>query len=198
MRRGRRYTTALVVGCALVGDSGPALAQSHDMMMHHGVPSRVVADQRVGPYVASVWVEPEVGDGAVYVMLNPANGVAFTPPSAVQIAVAPVSGRMGEMVHEARLEAVPAGAGARYMTHLMFDRADRWNVRVIVEGPAGGGQFVTLVASTTNASMGLFGVSLASIPFVLVAFVYWRSRLARRRMTPALSPAPRLTRAQLD
>ena len=44
------------------------------------------------------------------------------------------------------------------MAQLMFDRPERWNVRVIVEGPAGGGQLVSQVESTTNAAMGLFGV----------------------------------------
>ena len=166
---------------AVFGDT--AFAQSHEMMMHHGVPSRVVANQRVGPYAASLWIEPEVGDGAVYVMLDAADGVTFTPPSAVRVAIAPTSGRIGEVAQQAHLEPERAGAAARYMTHLMFDRADRWNVRVIVDGPAGGGQLVTAVESTTNASMGLFGVSLASTPFLLVAFVYWRAGMARRRLT---------------
>lgn len=154
--------------------------------MHHGVPSRVVADQRVGPYVASVWIEPEVGDGAIYVILDAADGAAFTPPSTVRVAIAPASGRTAEMVEEAHLESVRPGAEARYMGHLMFDRADQWKMRVIVSGAAGGGELVTPVESTANTAMGLFGVSLASTPFLLVAFVYWRSWLARRRMTLAL------------
>ena len=182
--------------CAIFGFR--AVAQSHEMMMHHGVPSRVVADQRIGPYVASLWIEPEVGDGAVYIMLDAADGAAFTPPSAVRVAAAPASGRVDEVVHEAHPQPIKAGAGARYMTNLMFDRPERWNVRVIVEGPAGGGQLETQVESTTNAAMGLFGVSLASTPFVLVAFVYWRSSIARRRRTLALSPAPRLTHPRPD
>ena len=170
--------------CAAFGDR--AVAQSHGMMMHHGVPSRVVADQRVGPYVASVWIEPEVGDGAIYVILDAADGAPFTLPSTVRVAAAPTSGRSGEMVEEAHLESARPGAEARYMTHLMFDRADQWRVRVMVNGAAGGGELVMPVASTANAAMGLFGVSLASTPFLLVAFVYWRSWISRRRMTLAL------------
>ena len=154
--------------------------------MHHGVPSRVVADQPVGPYVASVWIEPEVGDGTIYVILGAADGASFTPPSSVRVAAAPTSGRSGEMVEEAHLESARPGADARYMTHLMFDRADQWRVRVMVNGAAGGGELVTSVESITNAAMGLFGVSLASTPFLLVAFVYWRSWISRRRMTLVL------------
>lgn len=194
MIRARQVAVVFAFG-ALSGSR--ALAQSHEMMMHHGVPSRVVAEQRVGPYLASLWVEPEVGDGAVYVMLDARDGVPFTAPSGVRIAAAPASGRLGELVEEAQLETA-SGAGARYMAHLMFDRAERWNVRVTVEGPVGGGQLETAVESTTNAAMGLFGVLLASTPFVLVAFVYWRAWAARRRSAPALSLRPRLTRQQLD
>jgi len=182
--------------CAVVGDR--ALAQSHDMMMHHGVPSRVAVDERVGPYVASVWIERDVGDGAVYVMLDAADGIAFTPPSAVRIALAPTSGRLPEVFHEAHAEPVRAERGGRYMTKVTFDRPERWNLRVIVEGSAGGGQLVSEVESTSNAALGPLGLFLASSPFVLVAFVYWRAWLARRRGMLALNPAPHLTRPQLD
>lgn len=172
--------------CAVPG--GRAHAQSHEMMMHHGVPSRVVANQRVGSYVASIWIGREVGDGTVYVMLDAADGRAFTPPLAVRVALVPASGRVAEVVHEAHPEPARAEAGARYLTNVMFDRPERWNMRVIVESPAGGGELALPVESTANASLGAAGVILASIPFVLVAFVYGRSWHARRRLTLALSP----------
>jgi hypothetical protein len=195
MQRKQRLAMTLAL-CTVFGAS--AHAQSHGMMMHHGVPSRVIADQRVGPYVASVWVERDVGDGAVYVMLDAADGIAFAPPSTVRIALVPTSGRVGEVLHEAHPEPVPGERSRRYMTKVIFDRPERWNLRVIVEGSAGGGQLAARVESTSNASLGPVGLFLASVPFVLVAFVYWRAWLVRRRVTPALSPAPRLTRPQLD
>ncbi|HKW46579.1 MAG TPA: hypothetical protein VJN70_04010 [Gemmatimonadaceae bacterium] len=183
MRR-RRFVIALAL-CAVCGDS--ALAQSHEMMMHHGVPSRIVADQRVGPYIASVWIERDVGDGAVYVILDAADGVSFIPPSAVRVALVPTSGRIPEVVNDAHPELVRGSREARYMTTVMFDRPERWNLRVSVEGSAGGGQLVSQVESTSNAALGPLGVFLASTPFVLVAFVYWRARRARRLMV-ALRP----------
>lgn len=157
------------------------------MMHHHGVPSRVLSDEHVGPYVASVWIEPEVGDGTVYVMLEAADGLVFTPPSAVRVALAPTSGRSAEVVHVANPEPLAGNAHAQYVATVMFDRPERWNVRVIIDGSAGGGELATQIDSTSNASFGPLGVILGSIPFVLVALVYWRSSLARRRMTPALT-----------
>ena len=183
MKRRLAITLAL---CAIVG--GRAQAQSHEMMMHHhGVPSRVLANQRVGPYVASIWIEPEVGDGTVYVMLDAADEKSFTPPSAVRVAIAPASGHQSEVVSDAHAEPMHGKAGAQYMTSVMFDRPERWNMRVIVEGSAGGGQLAMQVESTSNASLGPVGVILGSIPFFLVALVYWRSALARRRISPTLT-----------
>ena len=173
--------------CAVLGDS--ALAQSHEMAMHHhGVPSRFVAGQRVGPYVASVWIEREVGDGMVYVMLEAADGRVFTPPSAVRVTLVPVSGRLGEVVREAHPETLRGVSSARYVTEVPFDRPELWNLRVTVEGSAGGGEIVSQVESTSNAALGPLGVFLGSIPFVLVGFVYWRSSLTRRRKTTASVP----------
>lgn len=174
--------------CAMFG--GRAGAQPHEMMEHHGVPSRVLADRPVGPYLASVWIEPEIGDGTVYVMLDAADGLPFTPPSAVRVAFAPASGRFGEVVHQAHLEPLPGERGGRYMTKLMFDRPEQWNIRVLVDGSAGGGQLAMQVESTANASLGPLGVILGCIPFILVGFVYWRSSLARRRATRTLDPRP--------
>lgn len=180
----------IVALCALFG--GDARAQSHEMVMHHGVPSRVVDDQRVGPYLASVWIEPEVGDGTVYVMLDAADGLPFTPPSAVLVAFVPTSGRLAEVVQEAHPEPLRGQHGGRYMTKLTFDRPDRWKVRVIVDGSAGGRQLAMHVESASNASLGRLGVILGSIPFLLVGFVYWRSCLARRRSPRPLATAPAL------
>ena len=183
MKRRLAITLAL---CAIVGDR--AVAQSHDMMMHHhGVPSRMIANQRVGPYLASVWIEPEVGDGSVYVMLDATDEKSFTPPSSVRVAIAPVSGHQSEMVSEAHAEPMHGKAGAQYMTNVMFDRPERWNMRIVVEGSAGGGQIALQVESTSNASLGPVGVILGSIPFLLVTLVYWRSALARRRVTLPLT-----------
>lgn len=181
MQLSRRFVTTLAL-CAALGNA--ARAQSHGMMMHHGVPSRVLVDQRVGPYVASVWIERDVGEGAVYVMLDAADGLAFTPPSTVRVSLVPASGRLGEVMQVAHFEPMRKGSEARYVAKVMFDRPDRWKLRVIIDGVAGGGQLVSQVTSTSNAATGPFGVFLGSIPFVLAALVYgraWRAKNAGPR-----------------
>jgi hypothetical protein len=154
-------------------------AHDHGAAAHRGVPSRILADQPAGPYVVSVWADTDVGMGTIHVVVNAADGLAFTPPSVVRVGVAPVSGRSGEVVHDAHGEI--EGRGARFTTHVAFDRAEHWTVRVSIAGPGGGGQLVAQVASQQNAMLGRFGLLLSSLPFVIVAAVWWRASAARRR-----------------
>jgi len=117
--------------------------------------------------------------GTISVVVNAADGLAFTPPSVVRVGVTPVSGRSGEVVHDAHGEIEERGA--RFTTQVAFDRAEQWNVRVGISGPAGGGQLVAQVESQQNAMLGRFGLLLSSLPFVIVAAVWWRASAARRR-----------------
>jgi hypothetical protein len=158
-----------------------ARTQPHEMAAHRGAPSPVVVDRRVGPYVASVWTSSEVGSGPMYVVLEATEGLTFTPPSAVRVGVAPVSGRLPEVVHEAHPE--PVRHGARFMTDVVFDRAERWNLRVLIAGAAGGGQLTSQVDARPNATLGPLALALSLLPFLAVAVVWWRSAVARRRIS---------------
>jgi len=171
---------AVAVAAFAVHMSG-AGAHPHEMeAAHRGAPSPIVVDQRVGPYVASVWTDPEVGTGPLYVVLEAADGLTFTPPSAVRVGVAPVSKRLPEVVHDAHPE--PVRRGARFMTDVVFDHAERWDLRVLIDGSAGGGQLRSQVEAMPNAAAGPFVLVLSLLPFLAVAGVWWRASAARRRI----------------
>jgi hypothetical protein len=170
----------LAVAAFAVHMSG-AGAHPHEMAAHRGAPTRIIADQRVGPYVASVWTDPEVGSGPMYVMLEAADGQTFTPPSAVRVGIAPVSGRLPEVLRDAHSE--PMRRGARFMTDVAFDRAERWNLRVLIDGSAGGGQLTSQVEAMPNAAAGPFVLVLSLLPFLAVTGVWWRAAVARRRIS---------------
>lgn len=169
----------VVVALAALAHAGASGDDRHDHSAHRGVPARIVANQRIGPYVASVWADSDVGMGSIYVVLDAADGATFTPPSAVRIGIAPVSGRLPEIVHDAHSE--PVRHGGRFMADVMFDRPERWNVRVVVVGANGSNALRTQVESKPNASMGGFGLALSTIPFVLMAVVWWRAAATRHR-----------------
>ena len=152
----------------------------HEMAAHRGAPSPIIRDQRVGPYVASVWTDPEVGSGPLYVVVEAVEGRTFTPPSAVRVGVAPVSRRLPEVLHDAHSE--PMRRGARFMTDVVFDRAERWNLRVLIDGSAGGGQLTAQVEAMPNVSAGPFMLVLSVLPFLAITGVWWRAAVARRRI----------------
>jgi len=168
----------LAVAAFAVHMSG-AGAHPHEMAAHRGAPSRIIASQRIGPYVASVWTDPEVGSGPMYVVLEAADGLTFTPPSTVRVGLAPVSGRLPEVVHDAH--PMPVRRGARFMTTVAFDRAERWTLRLLIEGSAGGGQRTSQVDAVPNVVAGPFVLVLSLLPFLAVTGVWWRAAVVRRR-----------------
>jgi len=74
---GSRFVPLAVFGLAVAAFAvhlSGAGAHPHEMAAHRGAPTRIVADRRIGPYVASVWTDPEVGSGPMYIMLEAADG----------------------------------------------------------------------------------------------------------------------------
>lgn len=174
-RVGRVGRVVTLVG----GLTAPALALA---LAHGGVPARIVADQRAGPYAVSVWARPDVGMGVLYVVYKARDGAAFVAPAAVRVGVAPASGRRAEVLYDARPEAVRTGA--RFVAHVAFDRGETWRVRVITAGPtAPVGDVSARLAVTPGARLGPAGLVLYAAPFVLVGGLWWRVAAARRRAT---------------
>lgn len=149
-------------------------------LAHKGPPFPLMVDAVVGPYLAEVWTDPDIGTGTFYVILQPREGEALVSPSAVRVAVAPVSGRLPEASYDARPERVRSGA--RYVAEVEFDRGEFWHVRVTIESPAGGGELESEVEATPDGSIGPIGVLVYTLPFLLVAAVWARAALVRRRM----------------
>ena len=113
----RRAAGPLAAALAtLLAVASPARAQ----MRHGGVPERVAADQRVGPYRVSLWAKPAVGMGMLYVVYDaPADapaGAPFVAPTTVRVGVAPASRPDDEVLYDAHRE--PVRHGARFVAHV--------------------------------------------------------------------------------
>lgn len=170
MRRGPALTAAVFLLTCM-----PPLALAHE-----GPPFPIVLDAPAGPYVAEVWTDPDIGTGTFFVILRAQDGRPFVEPSYVRVGVRPVSGRLPEALYDAESQEVRSGA--RYMAEVEFDRGEYWDVRVIVGGPAGGGELTSRVEATPDGSLGPVAVVFYTLPFLLVAFLWWRASVARRRM----------------
>jgi len=152
--------------------AGPARA-------HEGPPFPILVDRQVGPYIASVWTDPDIGKGTFFVVLEPPEGRSLPERTRVRIGVQPVSGRLAEAVYDAELQQGPQPG--HYFTQVDFDRGEMWKVRVLLDGPAGGGELTTAVEATPNGTIGPVGLVLYPLPFLAMGFLWLKAALRRRR-----------------
>ena len=156
---------------ALLPWAGPALA-------HEGPPFPILVDRRAGPYMVSVWTDPDIGTGTFFVILEPPEGGKLPAGTSVRVAVRPVSGRLPEAVYPAQLQ--PARHGERYFTEARFDRGGRWRVRILLHGPQGAGELSAEVEPTPDGTLGPAELGLYLLPFLAVAGLWLKAVLRRR------------------
>lgn len=177
----RRWPSRLLGLCLLVlgwlAAAGPAGA-------HQGPPFPILMDVPAGPYIASVWTDPDVGKGLFFVVLEPPAGKSLPERTRVRIGLRPATGRLPEAVYTA--EAQSAGQGTRYFTEVSFDRQEMWKVRVLLDGPAGGGELAAEVEATPDGTIGPIALVIYPLPFLAVGFLWLKAAL-RRRARPAVS-----------
>lgn len=181
-----RCLVAVVVAVALGVVAVPLAA-------HEGPPFPVVVDEEMGPYLVSVWTDPDIGLGTVFVVLEPPERGAELPPARVSVGVEPVSGRLDEVVYPAEPQAVRVGA--RHFTEVELDRGEMFRLRVTVDSPEGGGEASATVLATPDGTIGPIGLLLYPLPFVAVGFLWLKAVLARRErpseageVVPEVSP----------
>jgi hypothetical protein len=153
---------------------------------HQGPPFPVLVDQRVGPYMASVWTDPDIGIGTFFVVLEAPKGHKLPAQTSVRIGVRPVTKRLPEVFYDA--EPQPVDEGARYMAKVRFDKGEMWHVRVVLGGSGGGGELATEVEATPDGILGPVGSLVYAFPFLAVGFL-WLKAVLRRRAGGLPAPA---------
>jgi hypothetical protein len=158
------------------------LALASPAPAHEGPPYPILVDETVGPYVLSVWADPDVGVGTFHVLLDPPAGAALPGGTKVEIWVQPADGRIAE----ARFEARPArrSGGEQHDAEVEFATEERWRARFVLEGDAGGGEIATEVDVTPPGLGGLDLVWYAA-PFAAVGFLWIKALLRRRNLGAA-------------
>lgn len=156
------------------------LLLAQPLLAHEGPPFAILSDRPVGPYVVSVWSDPDIGIATFFVILEPKKGAPFEKPSAVRIGVQPVSGRLEEAVYDAEPQRVRYGA--RHYAEIPLDRGGMWRVRTVIESPAGGGELSTEVEATPDGTLGPIDLAIYLFPFLAVAFLWGKAALRRSRV----------------
>lgn len=147
---------------------------------HEGPPFPIIVDEDVGPYLVSVWTDPDIGIGTFFVMFDPkSDGYSADDISSVEIGVEPVSGRLDEAVYS--FEEQPARSGVRYWGEVEFDKGEFWTVRVKIEGDGFEKELYSEVEATPDGTIGPIGLLIYALPFVGIGVLWFRAIIVRRR-----------------
>jgi hypothetical protein len=141
---------------------------------HEGPPYPLFVDQKVDPYVVSVWTDPDVGEALFFVIVSAQQGVPAD--LRVQVGVQPASGRLPEAVYSGERENVQGQVQYRALVH--FDREELWRVRVRLESAAGSAETVATVEATPPG-YGRWDLLVYLLPFLGVG-ILWAVAMVRK------------------
>lgn len=141
---------------------------------HDGPPFPLVVDQQVGPWVISVWTDPDIGQGSFFVIPQAA------PPNdlIVQVTVQPASGRLPEATYTAVREDLKGQA--QFKTIVNFDAQENWRVRVRLHSAQGTGETIAFVEPTPDG-LGRWDLLIYLLPFLAIGFIWLRAFLVKRK-----------------
>jgi hypothetical protein len=144
---------------------------------HNGPPFPIITDQRVGPCIVSLWIHPDIGTSPIFVLVDPVPGGAIPQDLKLEIGIQPVSGRLPEVVYHATI--ADQRGQLEYKTDVEFDRQEFWNVRLMLQSAAGGGESLAKVEATP-VGYGRWDLLLFALPFVAVGFLWFKVATKRR------------------
>ena len=159
----------------------PSLAKAHN-----GPPFPIIENRAVGPCVISLWTHPDVGTGLFYVLVDPPPGGKIPGDLKISIGVQPESGRLAEVVYPTERD--NTRGQVEFKTSAEFDRDEFWRVRLIVHSSAGSGEALSRVEATPPG-YGRWDLLLYLLPFLAVAFLWFRGITRRRKQRSNLQPA---------
>lgn len=150
---------------------------------HDGPPFPIVSDRAAGPYLVSVWTDPDTTDdgsagGQFWVRLHVAAGRSAPPPQTrATVTIRPLD-RTG------RGQTIAASPVRNDITNqfaaLVMDHEGRFAVHVAIEGPLGRGEVDGAVDATYDLRPAPGLIALYLVPFVLAGLL-WLRLLVRRR-----------------
>ena len=151
---------------------------------HGGMPLPVVSRRAAGPYIVSLWADPDVSDhgmamGRFWVMLEPvARGTALPADTRVRVSIRPLDGQGRETVGNA---APVEGAVSRQFVALLIDHESAYGVRVSTDGPLGHADVDATVDAAYDMRPQPVMVLLYVVPFLAAGWLWLKLFLRRRQ-----------------
>jgi hypothetical protein len=168
-----RFTGSSVLAVCLL------ISLSLNTSAHEGPPFPIIVDKSIGPCIISVWTDPDVGESAFFVIINPQPGGAIPADLKVEIGVQPTSGRLAEVLYPAQREDLRDQV--QYKALVFLDAQELWRVRVVLGSTQGSGE-ASATVEATPPGYGRWDLLIYLLPFVAVALLWLRAVLRRRGM----------------
>lgn len=154
---------------------------------HNGPPFPILQKHVTGPYLLSIWADPNVGKGTFYVFLDPPSGGQLPPDTQVEVGVRPVTGRLPEVVYPAPAKTL--WGRLQYVAVADFDREEKWRVRTVLHYGNQSSEATTEVVATPKGP-GRWEFLLYLCPFLAAGYLWVRALLRSRAPQPqAVEPA---------
>jgi hypothetical protein len=178
----RAWAATLAVGLTMMLRS---------LAAHDGPPFPILSDRAAGPYLVSIWTDPDTTDdgspgGQFWVRIHRAAGRGAVPQETrARVTIRPLD-RAGP---ERTASASPVrGDVSNQFAGLLMDHEGRFAVHVAINGPLGDAAAEAAVDATYDLrpSPGLIVLYLA--PFLLVGLLWGRLLIRRRRMVQPAAP----------
>jgi hypothetical protein len=161
------------------------LSLSLNTIAHEGPPFPIIVDKSVGPCIASVWTDPDVGESTFFVIINAPPGGAIPTDLKVELGVQPTSGRLSEVVYPTQRQDLRDQV--QYKALVFLDAQEMWRVRVVLTSAQGSGE-ASATVEATPPGYGRWDLLIYLLPFVAVAFL-WLRAVTRRRSAKKLHAA---------
>ena len=149
-----------------------ALCAAMPARAHLGPPYPIMQDRKVGPFTVSVWANPDTGIGSFFVVIDPPKGGSVPGDMKVQVAVEPVSGRLGEKAYRAWREKLRDHV--EFKADVPFDKEEQWRVRILLTSVEGSGEADTNV-QVTPPGLGRWDLLLFALPFLGVGVLWFKA-----------------------
>ena len=163
---------------ALMSAAVIVLACQAHASAHEGPPFPLLMDKNLGPYVVSVWADPDVGTGMFFIVPELAQGGALPNDVKVEVCVWPTSGRLNEACYTAVRDDVRDRV--QYQIGVPFDVEEQWQVRLVLQSSFGKAEANANVL-VTPPGLGRWELLLYLLPFIATGFLWLMAFLRKKQ-----------------
>lgn len=146
---------------------------------HNGPPFPIIENRRMAGCVISLWTHPDIGTGTFFVLIDPVPGGKVSDDLKVEIGIQPENGRLAEVLYPAVRE--DSRGQVEYNVSAQFDRDEFYRVRLILRSSQGMEEEALSRVEATPPGYGRWDLLLYLLPFLAVAFLWFRGMSRRRR-----------------